>query len=160
DALTARMRAANTENAGMRGLVLPIWQSHWGVQDALRAPLVVLLAACGLVLVIVCANAAGLLLARGRLVRQLLTETSLLAVAGAALGLVGPVWLARTLRLFIPAFAVPSLANPHVDAAVLAFTLSVAAGVTLLAGIAPSLHASRSSFGDVLNDARAAGVGV
>ncbi|HXD49522.1 MAG TPA: ABC transporter permease, partial [Gemmatimonadaceae bacterium] len=178
DALTARMRAANAENKGMRGLLLPIWQSHWGMQDALRAPLLVLLAACGLVLLIVCANAAGLLLARSlgrrrelglrlalgaprrRLLRQLLTEASFLAVTGAGLGLLCTVWLARSLRLLVPAFAATSLRDPHVDGGVLLFTAALAAVVTLLAGVAPAIQGSRQTLTDALNDGRSAGAGV
>jgi predicted permease len=178
DALTARMRAANAENKGMSGLVLPIWQSHWGMQDALRAPLLVLLAACGLVLLIVCVNAAGLLLARalgrrrelglrlalgaprGRLLRQLLTEASLLAVTGTGLGLLCTVWLARSLRLLVPAFVAGSLRDPHVDGGVLLFTAALAAIVTLLAGVAPAIHGSRHTLTDALNDSRSAGAGV
>ena len=177
-ALTARMRAANAENKGMRGLLLPIWQSHWGMQDALRAPLLVLLAACGLVLLIVCANAAGLLLARslgrrrelglrlalgaprGRLLRQLLTEASLLAVSGAGLGLLCTVWLARSLRLLVPAFVAGSLRDPHVDGGVLLFTAVLAAVVTLLAGVAPAIQGSRQTLTDTLSDGRSAGAGV
>src|SRR6185437_14648685 len=164
--LTARMRAANAENKGMRGLLLPIWQSHWGMQDALRAPLLVLLAACGLVLLIVCANAAGLLLARSlgrrrelglrlalgaprrRLLRQLLTEASFLAVTGTGLGLLCTVWLARSLRLLVPAFAATSLRDPHVDGGVLLFT------------VAPAIQGSRQTLTDALNDGRSAGAGV
>lgn len=171
EALAHRMAAANGDvSKGMGGLLLPLWQSHWGVQDALRAPLLVLLAACGLVLLIVCANSANLLLARAtgrrrelalrlalgaprtRLLRQLLTEASVLAVTGSVLGLLCTLWLARSLTWLIPSFAAPSLLAPHVDGGVLAFTAVLAGGVTLLAGIAPALHGSREAFSDALND--------
>ena len=163
-------KANGNVSKGMGGRLMPLWQSHWGVQDALRAPLAVLLAACGLVLLIVCANTAGLLLARAtsrrrelglrlalgapraRLLRQLLTEASVLAVTGSALGLLGTVWLARSLRWLVPQFAAPSLLAPGVDGGVLAFTAILAAGVTLLAGVAPAIHGSRESFNDALND--------
>ena len=127
---------------GMSAMLLPLWRSHWGIQDALRAPLVVLLGACALVLLIVCANMATLLLTRAtarrrelalrmalgaprrRLLRQLLTEASILAIAGASLGLLCTFWLARSLRLFVPQFAAPSLVDPHVDVAVVVFTIA------------------------------------
>lgn len=167
ESFTAFMAHANGAiSEGMGGRLMPIWQSHWGAQDALRAPLAVLLVACGLVLLIVCANAASLLLARAtararelelrlalgapraRLIRQLLTESSLLAMSGAALGLLSAVWLARSLNSFVPSFARPSLLVPHVDRAVLAFTALLAIAVTVLAGIVPALHGSRALFGD------------
>ena len=155
---------------GMGGLLMPIWKSHWGMQDNLRAPLIVLLAACGLVLLIVCANAANLLLARTtararelalrlvlgaprrRLVRQLLTEASLLAASGAVLGFLAAVWLARSLTALVPSFVSASLVAPHVDGVVLGFTALVAAGVTLLAGVAPALHGSRDAFASAAHD--------
>jgi predicted permease len=164
-------------SAGMGGDLLPIWKSHWGIQDALRAPLVVLMGACGLVLLIVCANMANLLLARAtgrrrefglrlalgaprrRLIRQLLTETSILAVAGSALGLVCTAWFARSLHLLMPSFAAPSLLDPPVDISVLTFTAALACAVTLLAGIAPALHGSRERLGEALNDGGRGGTG-
>ena len=157
-------------SAGMSAMLLPLWRSHWGIQDALRAPLVVLLGACALVLLIVCANMATLLLTRAtarrrelalrmalgaprrRLLRQLLTEASILAIAGATAGLVCTIWLARSLHLFVPQFAVPSLIDPHVDVSVVVFTIALAAGVTLIAGIAPALHGSREQFDESLRD--------
>src|SRR6185437_3551544 len=171
DRFTIYMAKVNGgSSTGMHGRLMPVWQSHWGMQDALRAPLVVLLAACGLVLLIVCANAANLLLARAisrrrelwlrlalgaprqRLVRQLLTEASILAVTGSALGLGVTIWLARSLPMLIPPFAARALLPPHVDGSVLAFTAILAACVTLLAGVAPALHGSRAPRGNALSD--------
>ena len=173
----ALMAKANADvSKGMGARLLPLWRSHWGIQDGLRAPLLVLLGACLLVMVVVCANSANLLLARAtsrqrelalrlalgaprrRLVRQLLTEASILAGAGAALGLLATVWLARSLRWLVPAFASPNLIPPRVDAGVLALAVLLGAAVTVLAGIAPALYGSREALGDALHDtARSAG---
>jgi predicted permease len=155
---------------GMSAMLLPIWRSHWGIQDGLRAPLMILVGACALVLIVVCANMATLLLARAtarrrelalrmalgaprvRLLRQLLTEASILAVAGASLGLLCTFWFARMLHVFVPPFAAPSLVDPHVDMPVVAFTIGLACAVTLLAGIAPALHGSRERYDEALRD--------
>lgn len=177
EAFTIRMAAANGgQSRGMRGLLLPLWQSHWGAQNGLRAPLLVLFAACLLVLLTVCVNAAGLLLARAigrrrelglrlalgaqrrRLLRQLLTETSVLVASGAALGLLATVWLARTLHMLVPRFALPSLLDPRVDATVVLFVVCVAAAVTLAAGVAPAVHGSREDYRESLEGGRG-GVG-
>jgi len=167
---TFMAKANGGRSEGMGGTLMPLWQAHWGLQSVLRGPLVVLMGACGLVFLIACANMANLLLARAtgrrrelglrlalgaprrRLVRQLLTEASLLAVAGSALGLFFTVWLARSLHWLVPSFAAPSMLDPHVDGGVLAFTAALACAATLVAGIAPALHGSREQFGEALND--------
>ena len=173
--LAKRMALLNAgPSKGMSGRLMPVWQSHWGLHDHMRAPLLVLLAACGLVLLIVCANAAGLLLARGtartkelglrlalgaprqRLLRQLLTEACVLAGTGAGVGLLGAIWLARSLGILLPSFAVTSVLAPRIDAGVLAFAAVLAVAVTLLAGVAPALHGSRSALVESLNGARGA----
>jgi predicted permease len=54
--------------------------------------------------------------------------------------------------MFVPEFAAPSLIAPHVDAAVVVFTIGLACAVTLLAGIAPALHGSRERYDESLRD--------
>ena len=172
------MAKANGEvSKGMGGRLMPVRQSHWGLQDALRAPLGVLLAACGLVMLIVCANGANLLLARAtgrrrelslrmalgaprsRLLRQLLTETSVLAVSGATLGLLCTFWLARSLRFLLPSFSSRALIEPHVDGQVLAFAAALAVAVTILAGVAPAVLGSREAPGDAFAEGGRGSVG-
>ena len=145
-------------NEGVSATVLPVSESHWGIQDSMRAPLNILMGASGVVLLIVCANIANLLLAHStsrqkefsvrvalgappsRLARQLLTETLLLALAGSLLGLLSTMWLGGSLRLLIPESAARNLLRPPVDSGVLLFTAALAAGVVVLAGIVPAMH--------------------
>jgi predicted permease len=173
DVFGRRMAEANADvSKGMGAMLLPIWKSHWGMQDGLRAPLLVLLAGCGLLLLIVCANAANLLLARAisrqrelglrlalgapqlRLLRQLLTEAGLLALGGAVLGVIASVWMARALVVLVPSFSGAEVSMPAVNAGVLAFAAAIAVSVTLLAGIAPALHGSREAFGESVHGGR------
>lgn len=172
------MAKANGDvSKGMGGRLMPVWKSHWGLQDALRAPIGVLLAACGLVMLIVCANGANLLLARAmgrrrelslrmalgapraRLLRQLLTEASVLAVSGATLGLLGAFWLARSLRFLLPSFSSRGVLAPHVDAQVLGLAVGLAAVVAILAGAAPAIMGSRERTADAFGEDSRGSVG-
>ena len=159
-----------TTNEGISATVLPVWKSHWGIQDSMRAPLGILMGAAGVVLLIVCANIANLLLAhatsrqkefsvrvalgapRSRLVRQLLTETSLLSVAGSVLGLLSAFWLVGSLRYLIPTAAARNLLRPPIDSGVLWFTAALAIGVVMLAGMAPAIYGARGNVNDVLKE--------
>jgi predicted permease len=123
--------------------------------------LVVLMGMVGLVLLIACANVANLLIARaftrqkeiavrlslgasrGRLVRQLLVESLVLASAGGALGLAIAFALTRTLLALVPQQGQPLLITATPDPRILAFTIVLTIGTGLVFGIVPALRASR-----------------
>ncbi|MGH9704924.1 MAG: ABC transporter permease, partial [Candidatus Acidiferrales bacterium] len=126
---------------------------------ALRPSLFVLLAAVGFVLLIACANVASLLMARatsrekeiairralgasrGRLIRQLLTESLVLSFAGGGLGLLVTVWVMPLLRAFNPG-TVPRLQEVQVDGSVLLFSIGLCLFTGLAFGLVPSLQFS------------------
>src|SRR5690242_2177058 len=139
-----------------RAIVTPLKQRLTGES---QAPLLILLGAVALVLLVACANVANLMLARstgrvrempvrstmgasrGRLVRQMLTESVMLAGTGALVGLVGA-WWSVGLYQSMKALPLPR-ANPiQVDTAVLLFTIGVSVLVGVLFGLAPALQTS------------------
>jgi putative ABC transport system permease protein len=140
-----------------------------------RPALLVLLGAVGFVLLIACANIANLLLARsaGRtremavraaigatrraLIKQLLTESMLLSLVGAALGLVIAFGAIRALIALAPMDQLRT-EGIHIDGVVLLYTLAIALATGLLFGFAPALAASRADLQHALKDgARMAG---
>jgi putative ABC transport system permease protein len=132
-----------------------------------RPAAIALLLAVALVLLIACANVAGLLLVRSssrqreisirlalgatraRVVRQMLTESVLLGLSGAALGLLVALWTVDGLK----ALAGSKLAAVELDAPVLAFTAAIGVATGLLFGLVPALHASRVGLHEALKDA-------
>ena len=164
-----RMAEADPDsNLGIGAIVLPVWQAHFGMQSMLLTPVAILMGIGGVVLLIVCANLANLLLARatgrtqefsirlalgarpGRLVIQLLTETLLMVLAGAAGGVILAKWLGGALRWLFPAVAIPTMLAPPIDTQVFGFTATLAVTVTLLAGLAPAVHAAQTNINDAL----------
>ena len=142
----------------------------YGLRTLVAAFLALLMALVGVVLVIACANVAGVLLARAtvrrreigirvasgaarsRLIRQLLTETVLLFLLGGFAGL----WLARVMTSMLvsllPEFPVPLAVSVPLDWRVAGFSLLLTLAASLLAGLAPALHASRSDVVTALKD--------
>jgi len=140
------------------------------IVGGVRTALWVLLGAVGFILLIACANVMNLLLARAtgremeialrtalgagreRIVRQLLTENLLLAVAGGALGIFLAVWGTSLLTMLAPK-EVPRMAEVRMDIPALLFGLAASALAGLLFGLAPSLRASRIDLNDALKEA-------
>jgi putative ABC transport system permease protein len=128
------------------------------------APTLILMTAVGLVLLICCANVAGLVLARSdarrkevamrlalgagrlRLMRQLLTESLLLASLGAAIGLILAAGILRLEPALMPPAEFELGLDLHLDASVLAFTAAVTLLAVLVFGFAPAIQASKTSL--------------
>jgi putative ABC transport system permease protein len=94
---------------------------------------------------------AALGAARTRLIRQLLTESILIAVAGGAAGLMLAFWSVGWLRVFLPR-EIPRLDAIHVDGAVLAFTCAISIAAGIVFGVLPALSASRTNVTDALKE--------
>jgi predicted permease len=167
DILLPQIKAAHPDWWGDYTSTITGLKEH--VSGKLRRSLIVLWCAVGLIMLIVCVNLSNLLLARaaargkefalrsalgarrGRLFRQLLTESFVLSGAGALLGLV----LAYALTFYLAhqgSIALPLLSSLRLDGAALLWTLLITAAATILFGIAPGLRISAGNLQDTLKD--------
>jgi putative ABC transport system permease protein len=165
--ITARLAEQFPDNdAGMGALVIPI---HEYLTGKIRLPLLVLLGGVAFVLLIACANVANLLLVRGvaregelavrtalgagrgRLVRQLVTESMVLSLLGGALGLLLAYAGTRMLVAAAPR-SIPRLDAIHLDIVVLAFTVGIAAVTGALFGLMPARMMIRPDISRTLRE--------
>jgi predicted permease len=148
--------------------LVPGATGHSAVRNEFSEPLWLLFALVGLLLLVSCAAAANLLLARGsarqrelavrlaigasrgRVVRQLIVEGLLLSIVGAAAGLTLAVWSAELLVRAVSTAVTPVAIDVAIDWRVIAFTSVVAAGVSLIFTIAPAVRSLHVDPGEVM----------
>jgi putative ABC transport system permease protein len=140
---------------------------NWFVPSQLRTALLVLLGAVAFVLMIACANVANLLLSRaasrqkeiavrtalgagrGRLLRQLLTESLLLSLGGGGAGVLAAIWAVHVMETALPANLLP-VSDLSVDSAVLLFALGITLATGLLFGMVPAWQTVKTDLNSVL----------
>jgi len=152
--------------AGFGAYIVPI---HKQLVGDIERSLVVLMAAVGCVLLIACANLGNLMLGRtaarrkelairtalgarrGRLIRQIITETFVIAIAGSGLGLLLAFW-ATEFFVSLGGDAIPRKEAIAIDGRVIMFTLGLATVSALVAGVIPAIQASRAAVRDHLQE--------
>jgi putative ABC transport system permease protein len=173
-AIAARLAAEYPNSNAEQSMTATGFQAFL-IRD-LRPRVLILMAAVGFVLLIACANLANLLLARGagrrreiairaalgagrgRLVRQMLTESVLLSIAGGVAGL-GVAWAGLRGLLAITPTNVPRMDEVALDGTVLAFTAALAILTGLFFGIVPAWHAARTDLNETLKEGGRSGRG-
>jgi predicted permease len=155
---------------GFSATLLPVWRGHIGAQTLLVKPLEILMAVCVVLFLIVGANVANLQLARatarqkefsirlamgassGRLARQLLTESLLLAALGALVGIWLATWAGKSLARLFPPTNLPIQIDLQLNRDVLAFTILLCAAAAVLTGLVPALTSIRTNLADHLKE--------
>ena len=168
DALALRLREQYREHANTN-MHIVVNSMHRDVVNHARPVLLALLSAVAFVLLIACSNVANLLLVRatsrgreiavraalgggrGRIIRQMLTESGVLATAGALLGLLLASWGIRVLVAMQPG-NLPRIESVGIDGTVLLFTAGATVLVALVFGAAPALRAAGTDLADALKE--------
>ncbi len=151
-------------------IVEDVSRGQSSLRQQFSRPLAVLMGMVGLVLLIACGNVANLLLARaaarqkeiavrlalgagrGRVIRQLLVESTTLALAGGIAGLVIAYWSGRVLLKFLPASGASEALSTAPDLRVLFFALGLSLLTGMLFGLAPALQSTRPAISSALKD--------
>ena len=167
DTITARLAAEYPQANEGRGA--RVAAAHETLVSNVRSPLLVLLGAVGFVLLIACANVANLLLVRaaarsreiairvalgaqrGRIIRQLLTESMVVAFLAGVAGLLLALWGVDLLVSILP-LSLPRFAAIHINPGVVAFTTLVSLITGVMLGLVPAMHASKPNLNEVLKD--------
>lgn len=157
--------------------VYPLWRAPDGANAYFYVLLPMLMAIAGVVLLLACANVANLMLvrsvarrrelairlslgaSRGRLVRQMMVESLLLALAGGGLAMLLTVWTASSFAGFIPPTGMPISLEVPVDHAVLIATLTISLITAILFGVLPALRSSGLEPSHVLKEESGAASG-
>jgi predicted permease len=166
-----QLAAANPDDAGEGGIDLGAFGTMPGqIRGGVQAFMAVLMGIVGLLLLVTCVNVAGMLLARGaerrreigvrlaigagrgRLVRQLVTESLLLFAVGGTAGTLVAHWASRLFLAVDLPIPVPLAVDLGVDPRVLGFTLAVTLVTGLVFGLAPALQATRFDLVSSLKD--------
>jgi putative ABC transport system permease protein len=150
--------------------VAALWRAPFSANQFFSLLLPMLMAIAGVVLLLACANVANLMLVRSitrrreiairmslgasrfRLVRQLLIESTVLALAGGAIAIAVTLWTAGGMARMIPKMDFPVALNTHVDQGVLVAALAISVATGLIFGILPALRASGEAPVNVLKE--------
>ena len=178
DSIVEQMRqtwASEKRYIDHRGGVFTLDKSPTGGVSVLRPVLLILAAVAGVVLLITCANLAGLMLARAsarqreiairlsmgagrwRIMQQLLVEGALLAGLGSIAAVIALRWTSGLLIGFAPPSELPIRLDVAVDARVLWFTAALAVGTVMLFALTPALQAAPDDVATTLRDSGSAG---
>lgn len=164
-----------SSNRDISATLTPVWQAPYGAQSVLSGLLFVLLGISAVVLLIVCANVANLLLSsaisrqremgvrlalgagRFRLLRQWLTESLILALAGGALGIFLSLWGVDFLGLLLPPTELPVDTVWSVNVSAMLFNFALAGLAAVIFGLTPAWQASRWNVHDALKESGRSG---